>query len=132
MLTQSLQHSFPRPFLKWAGGKSQLIQQYTPYFPKNFETYHEPFLGGGAVFFYLHRYPFNIKAFLTDINPEVINAYCCVKDNGYKLIFVLEEHQLRHNKTYSYNVRTYTFSTSLERSARLIYLNKTCFNGLYR
>lgn len=132
MLTQNLQHSFPRPFLKWAGGKSQLIQQYIPYFPKNFETYHEPFLGGGAVFFYLYRYQSNIQPFLTDINPELINAYCCVKDNVEQLISILEEHQLRHNKKYYYDLRTCTFDTSIERAARLIYLNKTCFNGLYR
>lgn len=132
MLTQNLQDSFPRPFLKWAGGKSQLIQQYISYFPKNFQTYHEPFLGGGAVFFYLYRYQSNIQAFLTDINPEVINAYCCVKNNVEQLILLLEEHQLRHNKNYYYDVRSCTFATSIERAARLIYLNKTCFNGLYR
>lgn len=132
MLTQNLQDSFPRPFLKWAGGKSQLIQQYISYFPKNFQTYHEPFLGGGAVFFYLYRYQSKIQAFLTDINPEVINAYCCVKNNVEQLILLLEEHQLRHNNNYYYDVRSCTFATSIERAARLIYLNKTCFNGLYR
>lgn len=132
MLAHTLQAHFPRPFLKWAGGKSQLIQQYIPYFPKNFETYHEPFLGGGAVFFYLYRNSSNFQAFITDINPELINAYCCVKDNVEQLISLLDEHQLQHNQEYYYQVRSQPGTTDLERAARLIYLNKTCFNGLYR
>lgn len=127
MLTQSIQHS-PRPFLKWAGGKSKLLTQYTPYFPKDFKTYHEPFLGGGAVFFYLQ--PKN--AVLTDINLELINAYRCVRDNLEQLIPLLEKHQERHTKDYYYQVRSQLVTTELERAARLIYLNKTCFNGLYR
>ncbi len=141
MLTHTLQTSFPRPFLKWAGGKSQLIQQYVPYFPQYFETYHEPFLGGGAVFFYLYRYqsihslPLHsarIKAFITDINSELINAYCCVQAQVEELILLLEEHQIKHDKEYYYDVRARPEQTDLERAARLIYLNKTCFNGLYR
>ena len=132
MLAYTLQAPFPRPFLKWAGGKSQLIQQYVPYFPKNFETYHEPFLGGGAVFFYLYQHQSNLQTFITDINPELINAYCCVKNNVEELISLLEEHQLRHNKDYYYDVRSRPGRSDLERAARLIYLNKTCFNGLYR
>lgn len=142
MLTQNLQQSFPQPFLKWAGGKSRLIQQYLPYFPNNFATYYEPFLGGGAIFFYFYRYQsFRLlptdgaqpTAFITDINPELINAYRCVKNDVVQLIPLLEEHQLRHNKDYYYEVRSRSFlGTPLERAARLIYLNKTCFNGLYR
>jgi DNA adenine methylase len=118
----------PRPFLKWAGGKGQLIQQYNSYFPKTFKTYYEPFLGGGAVFFYLNP----SRAILTDINSELINAYQCVKYHVEELIALLNMHQLRHCKEYYYEVRQCKDLTHIEKAARLIYLNKTCFNGLYR
>jgi DNA adenine methylase len=117
-----------RPFLKWAGGKTKLIQQYNFYFPKVYKTYYEPFLGGGAVFFYLN--PTN--ATLTDINAELVNAYRCVKDNVEELIKLLDIHQLKHSRDYYYDVRRFAYATDLEKAARLIYLNKTCFNGLYR
>jgi DNA adenine methylase len=118
----------PRPFLKWAGGKGQLIQQYNSYFPKTFKTYYEPFLGGGAVFFYLNP----SQAILTDINSELINAYQCIKYHVEELITLLNMHQLRHCKEYYYEVRQWKDLTHIEKAARLIYLNKTCFNGLYR
>lgn len=118
----------PRPFLKWAGGKSQLIQQYIRYFPEDFKTYYEPFLGGGALFFYLNP----PSAVLTDINAELVNAYCCVRDNVEELIALLDVHQLKHCKEYYYQVRQWNRLTGIEKAARLIYLNKTCFNGLYR
>lgn len=118
----------PRPFLKWAGGKSQLIQQYIHYFPKAYKTYYEPFLGGGAVFFYLNP----PSAVLTDVNAELVNTYRCVRDNVEELILLLEAHQNKHCKEYYYEVRQRKGITNLEKAARLIYLNKTCFNGLYR
>lgn len=122
----------PRPFLKWAGGKSQLITQYKPYFPETFKTYYEPFLGGGAIFFHL----LPEKAILTDINPELINCYLCVKNEVEKLIELLEEHQYNHAlspKEYYYKMRRlWGEGNAVERAARLIYLNKTCYNGLYR
>lgn len=132
----------PRPFLKWAGGKNQLIQQYLPYLPPSFKTYYEPFLGGGAVFFHL----LPTQAVLSDINPELINAYCCIQNSVEQLIALLLEHQQRHSKEYYYQVRSWCGSPrhwlqpgetlksglNLEKAARLIYLNKTCFNGLYR
>lgn len=120
------------PFLKWAGGKSKLVQQYIPYFPKNFAIYHEPFLGGGAIFFYLYSSQLTKQAFLTDINPELINAYGCVKDNVELIVALLKDHQTRHNTEYYYEVRSRPLGTPVEKAARLIYLNKTCFNGLYR
>jgi len=144
MVSQTNLSILPRPFLKWAGGKSKLIQQYQAYFPKIFKTYYEPFLGGGAVFFHLQ--PFN--AILMDINAELINTYCCVRDHVEPLIERLAEHQSQHDSTYYYQMRSSLYSTSqqnqitsagsltneadIERAAKFIYLNKTCFNGLYR
>lgn len=135
----------PRPFLKWAGGKGQLISQYIPYFPSTFQNYYEPFLGGGAVFFHLQsrrdaywRTP-PVKqrlqpptAILSDINSELINVYCCVRDDVEALILLLAQHQQQHSKEYYYQIRSQPFTTNLESAARFIYLNKTCFNGLYR
>lgn len=134
MLSEISKHNFPRPFLKWAGGKSRTIQQYIPYFPNHFKTYYEPFLGGGAIFFYLH-YHQQSKAILTDINAELINTYLCVRNQVDELISLLKEHERQHNqnkKEHYYSVRANSEGTDSERAARLIYLNKTCFNGLYR
>jgi len=128
MVIQIPKETCPRPFLKWAGGKSRLIQQYIPYLPKSYKNYYEPFLGGGAVFFHLQP---NV-ALLTDINAELITTYCCVRDNVEELIYILKEHKNRHNRDYYYSVRANFEFTGLEQAARLIYLNKTCFNGLYR
>ncbi|MDZ8109409.1 MAG: DNA adenine methylase [Nostoc sp. DedQUE12a] len=128
MVIQIPKETSPRPFLKWAGGKSRLIQQYIPYFPKNYQNYYEPFLGGGAVFFYLQPN----KAILTDINAELINTYCCVRDNVDELILLLKKHKEHHNRDYYYTIRNNYVGTDLEKAARFIYLNKTCFNGLYR
>lgn len=118
----------PRPFLKWAGGKGQLLNQYLPYFPQAYNTYYEPFLGGGAVFFHLRPQ----QAVLTDINPELVNVYCCVRDRVEPLIQLLMHHQERHGDPYYYQVRAEVPENRVARAARLIYLNKTCFNGLYR
>lgn len=127
-MVSQIQQIYPRPFLKWAGGKTRLISQYKDYFPKHYETYYEPFLGGGAVFFYLQ--PF--QAVLTDINADLILTYRCVRDNLGELITLLQYHQIRHNSDYYYDARNHHGGTDLEKAARFIYLNKTCFNGLYR
>ncbi|MCL1466337.1 DNA adenine methylase [Argonema galeatum] len=120
-----------RPFLKWAGGKSKLIPQYQEFFSE-FNNYYEPFLGGGAIFFHLlqNRSPF--KAVLTDINADLINTYRCVRDDVEKLIKLLQEHQEKHNQYYYYDLRNCHNFNGLEAAARFIYLNRTCFNGLYR
>ncbi len=121
----------PRPFLKWAGGKGRLIEQYRPHFPTTIRQYYEPFLGGGAIFFYLvGRFK---QAVLADVNPELVNVYQCVRDQVEPLIQLLEHHGHHHSHSHYYDTRAQTeLQISLQRAARLIYLNKTCFNGLYR
>ena len=120
----------PRPFLKWAGGKGQLISQYRAFFPKSqdFKTYYEPFLGGGAIFFHLQPQ----TSCLMDINSELVNVYQCIQQEVSKVIALLAMHQAKHCKEYYYQMRSRADGNRLERAARLIYLNRTCFNGLYR
>ena len=121
----------PRPFLKWAGGKGRMLGQYQSYFPLQFRHYYEPFLGGGAVFFHLSQRCQRVV--LTDLNEELVNVYCCVRDEVEVLIELLTRHQTSHCHSYYYEVRAQTsLSSPSQRAARLIYLNKTCFNGLYR
>ncbi|MFS8865457.1 DNA adenine methylase [Synechococcus sp. H55.9] len=120
-----------RPFLKWAGGKGQLLSQYEPFFPRNWNTYHEPFLGGGAVFFHLAQ-GIPRRFVLSDINPELVNVYCCLRDRVEEIIALLSHHQAHHSREHYYTIRATRFADPVQRAARLIYLNKTCFNGLYR
>lgn len=116
-----------RPFLKWAGGKGRLLEQYRGFIPQ-FKTYYEPFLGGGALFFDLQP----SHAVLSDINPELVNVYQCVRDRVEAVIQCLEHHAQHHNREYYYALRALELTDAVERAARLLYLNKTCFNGLYR
>ena len=122
----------PTPFLKWAGGKGQLLAQLDRFVPRRFHEYFEPFLGGGAVFFHLGPK----RAVLSDLNPELINSFLEVRDDLSALISALEElepHRL--SESYYYRLRDDLDLDSLsraERAARTIFLNKTCFNGLYR
>ncbi|MGB3789475.1 MAG: DNA adenine methylase [Phormidesmis sp.] len=123
-----------RPFLKWAGGKSRLIEQYQPFLPTDFQRYHEPFLGGGALFFHLapQLHAQGKRAYLSDLNPELVNVYRCVRDRVVPLIRLLANHQQQHSKTHYYQVRATPEADPIARAARFIYLNKTCYNGLYR
>ena len=119
----------PRPFLKWAGGKAQLLAQYEPYFPPVIKgTYHEPFLGGGAVYFHL-RPP---KAILSDSNAELIHCYKIIKSKPRPLIRSLGRHE--NSEVHYYRIRRQAPARldSVERAGRTIYLNKTCYNGLFR
>ena len=120
--------------VKWVGGKKQLLSQFESLFPKKFNNYFEPFAGGGAVAFYLIKTRNPKKVFLSDINEELIDAYNIVKNNPEKLIKLLEQYKENHNKENYYDVRAKDpkLLSELERAARFIYLNKTCFNGLYR
>jgi DNA adenine methylase len=122
------------PFVKWAGGKSQLIPQIIRLIPLRFARYFEPFLGGGAIFFQLAS-P-NRNAFLSDINYELINAYKVIKTHVEELIPELIYHQNEYNKSpkkYYYHLRDSISSMNkINKAARFIALNKTCYNGLYR
>lgn len=118
----------PRPFLKWAGGKGQLLAQYARLFPPRFGRYHEPMVGGGAVFFHL-RPP---RAALSDANAEVVDCYRAVRDDVEALIAALGRH--RYDRDHYYAVRALEPARlePAERAARTIYLNRAGFNGLYR
>ncbi|MEL6939812.1 MAG: DNA adenine methylase [Cyanobacteria bacterium J06598_1] len=123
-----------RPFIKWAGGKSRLLAQYQPFLPSDYDCYHEPFLGGGALFFYLapQLKAQGKQAFLSDLNPELVNVYQCVRDRVEPLIEQLAVHQKQHGEMHYYDVRSRLETDPVARAARFIYLNKTCYNGLYR
>lgn len=117
-----------KPFLKWAGGKTQLIPELSKYIPTSFNKYIEPFIGGGAFFFYLNPE----KATISDSNEELITTYKAVRDNVEEIIEILDRY--KNEETFFYKIRALNPSklSNTERAARLIYLNKTCFNGLYR
>ena len=118
-----------KPFVKWAGGKRSIMDKLTQRMPNEFNNYYEPFVGGGAVFFTLN---FNM-ANLSDLNPDLITTYNIVRDKPSELISALENHEMANCKEYFYNVRSeHDLTDAVEISARFIYLNKTCFNGLYR
>ena len=122
-----------RPFLKWAGGKQRALPSLARFFPQSFEHYYEPFLGGGAVFFFLRERRF--PAFLSDTNAELINTYQTVKSQVDELIEMLKVHQqnyLPDPKAYYCRVVAENPAGEVERAARFIFLNKTCYNGLYR
>jgi DNA adenine methylase len=123
------------PFIKWVGGKRQLLPELRKHIPVTYNRYWEPFLGGGALLFDLQPQ----EATITDLNPELVNAYTVVKDNLDKLIFHLTQHEENHNEDYYYDVRScdrndYRFRLipPVQKAARFIYLNKTCYNGLWR
>jgi len=117
-----------KPFLKWAGGKRWLVQKYSNIFPKNFRRYFEPFLGSGAVFFYLAPQ----LAVLSDINKELIETFRAIQKDWRRVYHFLQIHQKKHSKNYYYLMRSKKISDPFERAARFIYLNRTCWNGLYR
>ena len=119
------------PILKWAGGKGRLLSAYQAYFPQHFKRYFEPFVGGGAVFFWL-RQRGAFPAFLNDANQELINLYQVVQSQVVELIGELGELQEQHSDEFYYQQRALSPEDPLKRAARMVYLNKTCFNGLYR
>jgi DNA adenine methylase len=118
------------PFVKWAGGKRKLIDYIFDIAPTSFDRYLEPFMGGGAVGLALGHH----SMLLNDANADLINTFRIVRDSLEALLLLLDEHQRKHSKDYFYLIRAQdpTGLNPLEQAARFIYLNKTCFNGLYR
>ncbi|MCM3398210.1 DNA adenine methylase [Oceanobacillus profundus] len=134
--TKIQRNSLLQPYLKWAGGKRQLLPEIRKYRPQNFNTYYEPFVGAGAVLFDLQ--PKN--SIINDVNSELVNTYKVLKSKQglEELLQLLQHHKENNSKEYFYQVRdedrdeSYKNKSEIEKAARLIYLNKTCFNGLFR
>jgi DNA adenine methylase len=126
--------SLPKPFIKWAGGKGQLVSKLLERAPTDFASYHEPFMGGAALFFALYRQGKlkGKKVFLTDINQELVDTYTAIRDQLESVIRHLRKH--KYEKDYYYEVRSWEPDklTPAKRAARMIFLNRTGFNGLYR
>ena len=126
-----------KPFVKWAGGKRQIIEQLKKYIPEDFDTYYEPFVGGGALLFELSPK----KVVINDFNKELINVYevLCDEKKFKKMCSVLNSYEANHSEEFYYEIRnkdrnknTFNRLSDYTRAARTIYLNKACFNGLYR
>jgi DNA adenine methylase len=121
-----------QPFLKWAGGKRQLVPEIRKYIPHKFKLYFEPFVGAGAVLFDLQPQ----TALINDVNEELVNCYRVIKDDPEGLIAHTRQH--RNAEEYFYRLRSldrepgFKNLSSIERASRIIYLNKTCYNGLFR
>lgn len=131
-----------KPFVKWVGGKGKLIPDLENFFPKKFNNYFEPFVGGGALFFYLTQSRSIPSASINDINPKLIITYNEIKNNPKKLILLLKKIELKYKKLsqekqkiFFYEIRGKYNKNNLDKlntTAYLIFLNKTCFNGMYR
>ena len=126
-----------KPFVKWAGGKRQIIDKLLMHAPLDFDTYFEPFVGGGALLFELSPK----KAVINDSNEELMNVFCCIKDADKftKMCSELNHYETNHSEEFYYNIRNkdrdkvkFNKIVDYKRAARTIYLNKACFNGLYR
>lgn len=121
------------PVLKWVGGKRQLLDTFRPLLPKKITTYCEPFVGGGALLFHLQPK----TAYINDINSELIRVYTVIKENVDELIEELEKFENTAEQFYAVrdwdrNKEYYSTLTDVQKAARVLYLNKTCYNGLYR
>ena len=126
-----------KPFVKWAGGKRQIIKELIKLAPLEYSTYYEPFVGGGALLFELSPK----KAVINDYNEELMNVYNCIKDGNKfeKMVRELNHYEASHNKEFYLELRNkdrdqkkFMKISDYKRAARTIYLNKACFNGLYR
>jgi len=134
-LEEPMEKGKASPFVKWAGGKRGILNEIIPRIPKQFNNYFEPFVGSGAVFFELH--PTLKKAFLSDTNFDLILAYQVIKKDPDKLIELLRKHAKCHQNQpkdeYYYRIRDqHNLKDPVEIAARMIYLNRTCYNGLFR
>ena len=115
-----------KPFLKWAGGKKALLPELLKHVPSTYNRYFEPFLGSGTLYFALRPK----EAFLSDLNEELINTYKQIEGNAKKVIAILK--LMKYGKDYYYKTRSKSSRSGIFRAAKFIYLNRTCWNGLYR
>ena len=125
----------PKPFVKWAGGKRQLIPIINQNLPESFGTYYEPFLGGGALLFHILTDKNGQKCSISDLNSDLVLAYTTIRDRIDSLIASLKNHEKNYQKnseSYYYSIRESNPRSAIEKTSRLIFLNRTCFNGLYR
>lgn len=125
----------PKPFVKWAGGKRQLIPIINQNLPESFGTYYEPFLGGGALLFHILTDKNGQKCSISDLNSDLVLAYTTIRDRVDSLIASLKNHEKNYQKdseSYYYSIRENNPRSEIEKTSRLIFLNRTCFNGLYR
>lgn len=125
----------PKPFVKWAGGKRQLIPIINQNLPESFGTYYEPFLGGGALLFHILTDKNGQKCSISDLNSDLVLAYTTIRDRIDSLIASLKNHEKNYQKnseSYYYSIRESNPRSEIEKTSRLIFLNRTCFNGLYR
>ncbi len=125
------------PFVKWAGGKKSLLPHLLPHVPPHLSDYYEPFLGGGALFFRVCAWTTSFSAHLSDISEELMTAYMVIKESPEELIRLLSRFQREYDSaidkgTCFYQKRDWRPADRIESAARLIFLNKTCYNGLYR
>ncbi|MDE5650011.1 MAG: DNA adenine methylase [Duncaniella sp.] len=149
MIVQTIPKIKAKPFLKWAGGKTQLLPTIDSFLPDTFRsedevTYIEPFVGGGAMLFYmLQKYPNIKRAVINDINPHLIKTYIVIRDEPYSLIDALNELQSTFRALENYDKQKEFYLdvrscfnqqhlTDVEEASYMIFLNRTCFNGLYR
>ena len=127
--------TLPKPFVKWAGGKRQLVPTLAENLPKSFGTYFEPFIGGGALFFYILTRQNKQRCNISDLNSDLITTYITIRDKVDELVSSLKNHEKHYQKdpkTYYYAIRQNNPKDSIERASKLLFLNRTCFNGLYR
>ncbi|KFM15223.1 Modification methylase MjaIII protein [Marine Group I thaumarchaeote SCGC RSA3] len=125
----------PKPFVKWAGGKRQLIPILNENLPKTFGTYYEPFIGGGALLFHILTERNGQKCSISDLNSDLVLAYTTIRNRIDELISSLKNHERNYrkdSKSYYYSVRESNPRSEIEKTSRLLFLNRTCFNGLYR
>ncbi|MFV7480528.1 DNA adenine methylase [Acinetobacter junii] len=116
------------PFLKWAGGKRWFVKNHLDNLPNEFNVYLEPFLGGASMFFAICPK----QAILSDYNANLINCYLAIKEAPKDVYEYLEQHHFAHNKEYYYDIRKTKYVDKIQKAAQFIYLNRTCWNALYR
>ena len=125
----------PKPFVKWAGGKRQLIPILNENLPESFGTYYEPFLGGGALLFHILAERKDQRCSISDLNSDLVLTYTTIRNRIDELISSLKNHERNYHKdskSYYYSVRESSPRSEIEKTSRLLFLNRTCFNGLYR